>query len=194
MFTGIISTIGDITYAHQSGGDLRIRIACQWDDLAIGESVAVSGACLTVVEKSNSWFEVDVSAETVARTAPNQWQHGTKLNLERALQLSERLSGHFVTGHVDGLALLRSVTPSGGSHVLSLEAPQGLAAYITAKGSVTLDGVSLTVNEVEGNNFQVNIIPHSWQHTTLGMRRAGDWLNLEIDLIARYVKRLMPTA
>lgn len=191
MFTGIVTMIGTVANVQGSTGDLRVRIHCGWDDLAMGESVACGGACLTVVGKGSGWFEVDISSETIARTAPDMWNNGAKINLERALQMGDRLSGHLVTGHVDGLATVESVTPSGGSHVVWLSVPEELAAYIAPKGSVTLDGVSLTVNDVSGARFSVNIIPHTWENTTLGNRKAGGKLNLEVDLIARYVRRLM---
>lgn len=188
MFTGIVSAVGKVTHSQQSG-DLRLRIECPWSDLALGESVACNGVCLTVVAASSGSFEADLSAETLARTAP-RWEAGANINLERALKVGERLSGHFVTGHVDGLAVLREVTASGGSHVLTLEAPPALSRFIAEKGSVTLDGISLTVNAVEGARFTVNIIPHTWQETNLSQRKQGDAVNLEIDVLARYAARL----
>lgn len=191
MFTGIVTMIGTVANVQGSTGDLRVRIHCGWDDLAMGESVACGGACLTVVGQDSGWFEVDISSETIARTAPDMWNNGARINLERALQMGDRLSGHLVTGHVDGLATVESVTPSGGSHGVWLSVPEELAAYIAPKGSVTLDGVSLTVNDVSGSRFSVNIIPHTWENTTLGNKKTGNKLNLEVDLIARYVRRLM---
>ena len=190
MFTGIISAIGSIENAKQSG-DLRIQVSCPWDDVRIGESIAVNGACLTVVELGKH-IAFDLSAETISRTAP-RWNTGDKVNLERALKMGDALDGHMVTGHVDGLATLETITPTGDSFKLTLAAPASLSRYIAEKGSVTLDGVSLTVNETNGNDFSVNIIPHTWQHTTLSLRKPGDTLNLEIDLIARYVERLSRT-
>jgi riboflavin synthase len=189
MFTGIISSIGAIT-SSQKRGDLAVAISCPWRDLRIGESVAVNGACLTVTEKTADGFSAAVSDETIARTAP-RWSTGERVNLERALNAGDALSGHMVTGHVDGLTKIIAITQAGDSHVLELEAPPALARFIAEKGSVTLDGVSLTVNQVDGNRFFVNIIPHSWDATTFHARKPGDVLNLEIDIIARYVARLM---
>lgn len=192
MFTGIISSIGTIVSAEQRG-DLRLTIACDFaqESLHIGESIACNGACLTVVEKGNGGFAVDLSAETVARSASGRWRQGGKVNLERSLRLGDTLDGHMVSGHVDGLAVIHAITASGGSYILAIDAPEALSRFIAEKGSVTLDGVSLTVNKVENSRFWVNIIPHTWQVTTLGERKAGDALNLEIDLIARYVDRLV---
>lgn len=195
MFTGIISAIGTLESATQQG-DLRIAVECPWpaDAVTIGESIALSGVCLTVVEKAahnkGSLLHFTLSSETVSLTAP-RWQKGSRVNLERALKIGDALGGHLVSGHVDGLAKLISITQEGDSHVMGLEAPAQLLRFIAAKGSVVLDGVSLTVNRVEKTRFFVNIIPHSWQETTLGERQPGDALNLEIDLIARYVERLM---
>jgi riboflavin synthase len=210
MFTGIISSIGTILTAKNEG-DLTLTISCPWEDLRIGESIACNGACLTVVDKGirdsalgisekstsnpqspipNAFFTVQLSSETLARTAP-RWNEGGLVNLERAVKLGDALDGHLVTGHIDGLAKLTQMTSQGGSHQLQLEAPPALSRFIAEKGSVTLDGVSLTVNKVDGQRFWVNIIPHTWQVTTLGKRQLGDVLNLEIDLIARYVERLL---
>ncbi len=189
MFTGIITSIGTIL-TSQKEGDLTLAISCPWHDLRIGESIAVSGACLTVTSWQQGSFTVQLSGETLARTAP-RWNSGDKVNLERAMKLGDALDGHLVTGHVDGLAKIISVSAEGGSHRLEIESPPTLSRFIAEKGSVTLDGVSLTVNSVEGARFFVNIIPHTWQVTTLGERKTGDVLNLEIDLIARYVERLL---
>ncbi|MDX1975939.1 MAG: riboflavin synthase [Rickettsiales bacterium] len=192
MFSGIISSIGTIRAATRTG-DLRIEILCDFDDLAIGESVACNGACLTVIDKQKGSFSAELSAETLACTAP-RWNIGATVNLERSLRLGDMLSGHLVSGHVDGLAIIRAIVPEGDSHQLQLEAPAELARYIATKGSATLDGVSLTVNQIEGTQFWVNIIPHTWQHTTLGTRTTGDSVNMEIDMIARYVERLLQKA
>lgn len=195
MFTGIITDIGTITRAERRG-DLRLTIATGYDadTIFIGESIAVNGACLTVVDKGTQmqqhWFSVDVSAETLRCTAP-RWNEGMQVNLERALRMGDSLSGHMISGHVDGLATLLSVQTVGDSLMLTIDAPKELSRFIAAKGSVTLDGVSLTVNNVEDARFTVNIIPHTHTHTTLGERKAGDALNLEIDMIARYVERLV---
>ena len=189
MFTGIITQVGTVEAAQQEG-DLRLRIAASFTDYRIGESIACNGACLTVVEAGEGSFSVELSAETLARTAP-RWQVGARVNLERALKMGDALDGHMVTGHVDALATLRQIEVVGGSHVLELEVENTLSSFIAEKGSVTLDGVSLTVNKVEGARFWVNIIPHTWQATTLGERKAGDVLNCEIDILARYVARML---
>lgn len=188
MFTGVIHHIGLITQAHKEG-DLRLRIACDYSGLILGESIACNGACLTVVASDDGWFEVQLSQETLNRTAA-RWGIGDKLHLERAMRLGDALDGHLVTGHIDGLAHLTHITESGGSHILTFEAPAHLAKFIAPKGSVALDGVSLTVNEVTGNDFTVNIIPHTWAVTHFKNLQVGEALNLEIDLIARYVARL----
>lgn len=189
MFTGIITQVGKIESAEQKG-DLRLRIAADFTDYHLGESIACNGACMTVVESDGKGFSIDISAESLARTAP-RWQVGEAVNLERALKAGDALDGHIVTGHVDGLAKIIDIQPVGGSHVLELEVEKELERYIAEKGSVTLDGVSLTVNKVDGRRFWVNIIPHTWQVTTLGKRKAGDVLNLEIDILARYVARML---
>lgn len=190
MFTGIITHTGTVTDATQKN-DLRVRIACDFaGDLSLGESVAVDGCCLTVVEQTRDAFSADLSDETVKRTTP-RWKKGNKVNLERSLKLGDALDGHMVTGHVDGIVTLTSIKESGGSHILTIEAPKELSRFVAEKGSVTLDGISLTVNQVDGNRFSVNIIPHTWQHTTLNSRKAGDALNIEIDIMARYAARLM---
>ncbi|MFW0778106.1 MAG: riboflavin synthase [Rickettsiales bacterium] len=188
MFTGIISAIGTITSSAQQG-DLRLTISCPWNDLKIGESIACNGACLTVIETVSDGFVTELSGETTNCTAPH-WNIGDKVNMERAMQLGDRLDGHIVTGHVDGLSTIKQIGEDGDSHILQIEAPDKLARFIAAKGSVTLNGVSLTVNKVEGTTFWVNIIPHTWKMTTLGERKQGDTLNTEIDIIARYVERL----
>lgn len=189
MFTGLITDIGTIVEATQRG-DLRLAVACAYppESIAPGESIALNGCCLTVVEINDAHLAFTLSAETLERTAP-RWQVGERVNLERALRVGDSLGGHFVSGHVDGLATLISIEPSGDSRILTLDAPPALARFIAEKGSVTLDGVSLTVNAAEGTRFTVNIIPHTLAHTTLSDRRAGDALNLEIDLIARYLVR-----
>lgn len=200
MFTGIVSDIGTIVRAEQRG-DLRLVIRCGYDmdDVAIGASIACSGVCLTVVDKGTdagegNWFAIDASAETVSRTASGMWQEGGRLNLERALKLGEELGGHIVTGHVDGIARVLDVTPEGESHRVRLAAPAEIAPYIAAKGSVTIDGVSLTVNDVrdegEEAHFAINIIPHTWDVTTLNRLAPDVMVNVEIDVLARYLSRL----
>lgn len=192
MFTGIISSVGTIIKSEQNG-DLRLEIACNFspESIKLGDSIACNGVCLTVVSILASGFAVELSAETVNCSAPNQWQMGKKVNLERSLKIGDSLDGHIVSGHVDGIVTIQAIENSGDSHILTLLAPLAIAKFIAQKGSVTLDGVSLTVNNVQGAEFTVNIIPHTWQNTTLGTRKTGDKLNLEIDMLARYVARLL---
>ena len=191
MFTGIITAIGRLE-AITDKGDRRLRISCDWGCAAIdiGASIACSGICLTVIDRQDHWFEVAASAETMAVTTLGDWQQGDGLNLERALCLGDELGGHIVSGHVDGLAVITSITAAGDSHVVWLEAPQSLAKFIAPKGSVALDGVSLTVNTVKGNAFSLNIIQHSWDVTGWGQAVVGQKMNMEIDMLARYVARL----
>jgi riboflavin synthase len=191
MFTGIITAIGHLE-AITDTSDRRLRISCDWDCAAIdlGASIACSGICLTVIDRQDHWFEVAASAETMAVTTLGNWQQGNRINLERALCLGDELGGHIVSGHVDGLAVITSITPAGDSHVVWLEAPQALAKFVAPKGSVALDGVSLTVNAVKGNAFSLNIIQHSWDVTGWGQAVVGQKMNMEIDMLARYVARL----
>ncbi len=200
MFTGIITDIGTITRVERRG-DLRIVIDSGYDMGAVdlGASIACSGVCLTVVDKAPAgqpgWFAVDVSAESVSRTAPAMWAAGRRLNLERALKVGDELGGHIVTGHVDGIGAVVGVCPEGDSRRIGIAAPQALAAYLAAKGSITVDGVSLTVNDVADQpdgevHFAINIIPHTAALTTLGALAAGDRVNLEIDILARYLGRM----
>ena len=196
MFTGIITDIGRVT-AAEARGDLRLTISCgyEMDGVALGASIACSGVCLTVVDKGADWFAVDVSAETLARTAPGLWAEGARLTLERALKLGDELGGHIVTGHVDGIGAVTSAETIGDSTAITIAAGPEIAPYIARKGSVCVDGVSLTVNDVEplaeGVRFGINLIPHTAQHTTLGGLQAGREVNLEIDLIARYLERML---
>lgn len=196
MFTGIITDIGAIISVDQRG-DLRLVIGTDYDmdSVAIGASIACSGVCLTVVEKANGWFAVDASAETVSCTASGMWVAGNRLNLERALKVGDELGGHIVTGHVDGVGQIVVSEAVGDSWKVTIEAPAPLAPYIAAKGSITVDGVSLTVNEVSdqadgATHFMVNIIPHTAAMTTLNTLPVGREVNLEIDVLARYLKRL----
>jgi riboflavin synthase len=190
MFTGLITAIGTITAAHETAGGKRLTIVSEYENLVLGESIACNGACLTVVAINGGNFDVELSSETLACTEKTYWQEGGTLNLERALQVGDRLGGHFVTGHVDGLAELMSITPHGDCFALTLRAPQALSKFIAAKGSVTLNGISLTVNRVENDDFEVMIIPHTWQHTTLNTLQPNAHLHLEIDLLARYLERV----
>ncbi|WP_037498575.1 riboflavin synthase [Sphingomonas jaspsi] len=194
MFTGIITDIGTVRSAEQRG-DLRLTIGCGYDlsTVDMGASIACSGVCLTVVDKGPDWFAVDVSHESVSKTA-DKWFEGARLNLERALKLGDELGGHLVTGHVDGVGKVLGICPDGDSKRIGFLAPDGLGPFIATKGSVTIDGVSLTVNEVrdqaDGTHFSVNIIPHTADHTTLGSLAQGDPVNVEIDVLARYLKRM----
>lgn len=195
MFTGIITDIGTIRAAEQRG-DLRLVIGCHYDmsGVAIGASIACSGVCLTVVDKGADWFAVDLSAETVSRTAQGAWTANHRLNLERALKVGDELGGHIVTGHVDGIGEVTAITAQGDSHRVTIRVPADLAGSIAPKGSITLDGVSLTVNEVtdtaDGTSFGVNLIPHTFAVTTLGDLAVGTPVNLEIDVLARYLARM----
>lgn len=196
MFTGIITDIGTIT-AVEMRGDLHVRIACAYDTgtIDIGASIACSGACMTVVELGPDWFAVDISAESVSRTPPGRWQVGTRLNLERSLRVGDELGGHIVTGHVDGVGTIASISEEGDSHRFEIHAPKELAPYLAAKGSIAVDGISLTVNsvtdEADGRaRFGLNIIPHTNSVTTMGGLKAGDGVNLEIDVLARYLGRM----
>ena len=190
MFTGIISDRGEVR-AIEGGSDKRLVIATAYpvESVAIGDSIACSGACLTVVDRRADWLAFDVSAETLARTTLGAWRVGAAVNLERPLALGDELGGHMVLGHVDDVARLEASHDEGDCRRLSLAAPEALAGFIAAKGSVALDGVSLTVNRVESTVFEVNIIPHTLRVTTLGELRVGDRVNLEIDVLARYVAR-----
>jgi len=195
MFTGIVTDVGTVRLVEQRG-DLRLTIGCSYDmdTVDLGASIACSGACLTVVDKGEDWFAVDVSGETVSKTAPGLWAEGARLNLERALRVGDELGGHIVTGHVDAVATVTKAEEVGGSLDVTIEAPRALGSAIAPKGSIALDGVSLTVNEVEdageATRFTINLIPHTADHTTLGGIAAGRKLNLEIDVLARYLKRM----
>lgn len=193
MFTGIITNIGTVTKIDTTRGDKRFHIQSSYDltTVPIGASIACSGCCLTVVEKEADHFAVDVSAETLSKTTLGLWREGTKINLEQSLKLVDELGGHIVSGHVDGLAKLEEIREEGGSHRLTFSVPPEFAKFIAPKGSIALDGISLTINEVDGNSFGINIIPHTWHVTTMGDRHVGDDLHFEIDTIARYVARMM---
>jgi riboflavin synthase len=197
MFTGIVTDVGTVRSAEQRG-DLRLVIGTGYDldSVELGASISCSGVCLTVVDKGDDWFAVDVSAETVSKTAADRWREGARLNLERALRLGDELGGHIVTGHVDAVATIVGTCAEGDSTRIGITVPSELAPMIAPKGSVTLDGVSLTVNEVRdaedgSTHFAVNIIPHTAQHTTLGKLEAGQQLNVEVDVLARYIDRML---
>jgi riboflavin synthase len=196
MFTGIVTDVGTVRSAEQRG-DLRLVIGTSYDldTVDLGASISCSGVCLTVVDKGDDWFAVDVSGETISKTAADHWREGTRLNLERALRLGDELGGHIVTGHVDAIAEVIETSAEGDSTRISIRAPKQLAPTIAIKGSITLDGVSLTVNSVEDMTdsvrFTVNIIPHTAQHTTLGELTPRQQLNVEIDVLARYIDRML---
>ena len=191
MFTGIITDIGRVK-SVSGEGDRRFEIETVYDmgNVDIGASICCSGACLTVVEKGNNWFAVQASGETLEKTTAGSWAAETTLNLERALKMGDELGGHIVTGHVDGVGNVVSVEPVMDSIKVEFDAPRDIAKFIATKGSVTVDGVSLTVNTVQDTHFSVNIIPHTQQETTLGTLKPGTPVNLEIDVLARYVARL----
>ncbi len=199
MFTGIVREVGTVRDIHQSG-DTRIRISCARpvDSIDIGASIACGGVCLTVIETGTAegatWFDVDASAETRSKTTLGGWQTGSRVNLEPAMRVGDELGGHIVSGHVDAVGEITQIRPEGDSHRVDIRAPKALGKFIAAKGSVTVDGVSLTVNTVDdsadGTTFGINVIPHTWAVTTLGDVTAGGAVNLEIDLLARYVARL----
>lgn len=196
MFTGIVTDIGRVRRVEQTARDRRYEIETAWDTAGIdlGASISHAGCCLTVTEKGPGWFAVEVSGETLSKTTLGGWGEGDRVNLERAAKLGDELGGHIVSGHVDGLGRVVSVAPEGGSHRIAIEAPGPLHRFIAPKGSITVDGVSLTVNAVEGRTFGVNIIPHTWEATTLGRLKPGDAVNLEIDMLARYLARWQETA
>jgi len=194
MFTGIVQAVGTVARIDVRGGDARVEIAAgelALADVAIGDSIAVNGVCLTAVARGNDSFAADVSTETLARTSLGRLRAGSRVNLEKALALGDRFGGHLVSGHVDGLATLRAREGAGRSTQFRLAAPTAPAKYIAAKGSVCLDGVSLTVNTVAGAEFDVNVVPHTLAVTTLGEWQVGSEVNLEVDLIARYLERLV---
>ena len=192
MFTGIITDIGRVR-AVETGGDPLYTIETRFDTarIALGASIACNGVCLTVVATGPDWFKVQVSAETLGLTTAKHWQVGSRINLEGALKVGDELGGHIVSGHVDGVGEVSRFEPVGESWLLEIEAPQALARYIARKGSVTVNGVSLTVNHVDGRRFDINIIPHTRAVTTFRSLAAGHRVNLEVDLIARYCERIL---
>ncbi|HSQ99468.1 MAG TPA: riboflavin synthase [Sphingomicrobium sp.] len=199
MFTGIVTDIGTVRRTEQRG-DLRLEIASGYDmdTVDIGASIACSGACLTVVDKGEDWFAVDVSGETLSKTASDHWSEGARLNLERSLRIGDEIGGHIVTGHVDAVGEIVGACPEGDSMRLGISVPRALGPMIAAKGSVALDGVSMTINDVRDaedgfTHFSVNIIPHTAKHTTLGQLSPGRQLNVEVDVLARYIDRMIAT-
>ncbi len=200
MFTGIITDIGTVT-ALETRGDMRARVSCgsNPDTIDLGASISCDGVCLTVVDRGptdggptddGAWFDVDASSETLSKTNLGAWTQGHRINLERALKVGDELGGHIVSGHVDGLAEVLSMTPEGASTRVQFRAPDDLARFIAPKGSVALNGTSLTVNEVQGSTFGVNLIPHTFSVTTWNDVKPGALVNLEVDTMARYVARL----
>lgn len=194
MFTGIVETQGKVALLEQRGGDLRLGIesaGIDWASVAIGDSIATSGVCLTVIELTKQGYIADVSGETLSLTTIGSWQVGDKVNIERALTPSSRLGGHIVSGHVDGIGEVLRRESDARSERFVIRAPAALAKYIAHKGSITIDGTSLTVNQVNGNEFDINIVPHTLQVTVIGNYQPGTRVNLEVDVLARYLERLM---
>ncbi|MBR9900074.1 MAG: riboflavin synthase [Rhodospirillales bacterium] len=192
MFTGIITDIATVR-AIKKTGDTRFEFTTSFDTskIVLGASIACNGACMTVVETGDDWFAIEASAESLSRTTLGDLSVGSKVNLEQATRVGDELGGHIVSGHVDGVAILTKRVPEGDSLRLTFEVPDKFAKYIASKGSVTLEGVSLTVNEVDGNTFGINLIPHTQTETTLGSKQPGDRINFEIDMLARYVARML---
>ena len=194
MFTGIISAIGDIAELEQRDGDVRLTIRTgnlSLVDVHLGDSIACNGACLTAVELTGEGFIADVSVETLNLTTIVNWQVGNRINLEKAMQASDRFGGHIVSGHVDGIGEVISLHEDARSWRFRIRAPRELAKYIAHKGSITVDGTSLTINKVEGAEFELNIVPHTMTHTVMGDYKMGTKVNLEVDLVARYLERLL---
>jgi riboflavin synthase len=196
MFTGIVTDVGRVRAVRETSRDRRYEIETAYDlaTIDMGASISHAGCCLTVVEKGEGWFAVEVSAETLSKTTLDRWTEGHRVNLERAARLGDEMGGHIVSGHVDGLGEVLSVEPEGGSHRIRIRAPRPLHRLIAPKGSITVEGVSLTVNAVEDDVFGLNIIPHTWDVTTLGEMKPGYRVNLEIDMLARYLARWQETA
>lgn len=195
MFTGIVTDVGRIRSVRQTNRDRRYEIETAYDlaGVDLGASISHAGCCLTVVEKGDRWFAVEVSGETLSKTTLGELKEGDRVNLERAAKLGDEMGGHIVSGHVDGVGEVVSVDPEGGSHRVRIRVPRPLHRVIAPKGSITVEGVSLTVNEVEDDVFGVNIIPHTWDVTTLGELKSGAKVNLEIDMLARYLARWSET-
>ena len=196
MFTGIVTDVGRIRSVRQTNRDRRYEIETGYDvsSIDLGASISHAGCCLTIVEKGEGWFAVEVSGETLSKSTLGDWKEGDRVNLERAAKLGDEMGGHIVSGHVDGVGEVVSVDAEGGSHRVRIRVPRPLHRVIAPKGSITLEGVSLTVNEVEDDVFGVNIIPHTWDVTTLGQLKPGSRVNLEIDMLARYLARWQETS
>lgn len=196
MFTGIVTDVGRVRAVRDTNRDRRFEVETKFDlsTVDIGASISHAGCCLTVVEKGEGWFAVEVSGETLSKTTLDGWKEGHPVNLERAARVGDELGGHIVSGHVDGVGEVVSVESEGGSHRVRIRVPRPLHRYIAAKGSIAVEGVSLTVNEVEDDVFGINLIPHTWEVTTLGGLKPGSRVNLEIDMLARYLARWRETA
>ena len=196
MFTGIVTDVGRVRAVRDTNRDRRFEIETAFETagIDIGASISHAGCCLTVVDKGDRWFAVEVTRETLTMSTLDEWKVGRRINLERAAKVGDELGGHIVSGHVDGVGEVLSVAPEGGSHRVTIRAPRPLHRFIAPKGSITVEGVSLTVNEVEDDVFGVNIIPHTWEVTTLADLTAGSRVNLEIDMLARYLARWRETA
>jgi riboflavin synthase len=196
MFTGIVTDVGKVRAVRDTNRDRRFEIETAFDlsTVELGASIAHAGCCLTVVEKGEGWFAVEVSGETLDHTTLGEWSEGRPVNLERSARVGDELGGHIVSGHVDGVGEIISIVSEGGSHRVKVRVPQPLHRYIAPKGSIAIEGVSLTVNEVEDDVFGVNLIPHTWEVTTLGGLSVGSKVNLEIDMLARYLARWRETA
>lgn len=196
MFTGIVTDVGRLRSVKETNRDVRFEVETSFDTatLDIGASVSHAGCCLTVVDKGPGWFAVEVSGETLSLTTLSDWKEGHPINLERAARVGDELGGHIVSGHVDGVGEVLSIESEGGSHRVRIRVPKPLHRHIAAKGSITVEGVSLTVNEVEDDVFGVNLIPHTWDVTSLGGLKVGSRVNLEIDMLARYLARWRETA
>lgn len=194
MFTGIVQTMGSITSAIKTGGDLRLLINAPElnnEEIQLGDSIAVNGVCLTVIERNGSQLNFDVSLESLSRTLITEWSANSKVNLELAMLPTTRLGGHLVSGHVDGVGELVSLAEDARSWRMQFQVPENLQRYIAEKGSITINGISLTVNAITDQCFDINVVPHTMQITTMGSLKAGDKVHLEVDLIARYLERLL---
>jgi riboflavin synthase len=196
MFTGIVTDVGRLRAVRETNRDLRFEVETKFDlsTIDMGASISHAGCCLTIVEKGDDWFAVEISGETISLTTLGAWKEGDPINLERAARVGDELGGHIVSGHVDGVGEVVSIESEGGSHRVKIRVPRPLHRFIAPKGSITVDGVSLTVNEVEDDVFGVNLIPHTWDVTTLGRLQPGSKVNLEIDMLARYLARWRETA
>jgi riboflavin synthase len=191
MFTGLVEAVGKVDAVGRTDAGVELRISSPWNDLADGESISVSGVCLTVLEKGQGWFTVAAMVMTIGRTAIGEWEAGTPVNLERAMKADSRFGGHIVQGHVDGVGMVSGVTRQGDAVLLDVALPKGLSETLVLHGSVALDGVSLTVNRLEGDSLQVALIDYTLRHTTLGALREGSRVHVETDVIGKYVKRLV---